>query len=95
MPGYYRRILSPVSCFDVQGCYVFSSYTFFPLVMSYFHQRMDEVCYQTGGEHQILARQPIEVLTVATALKVAGPVIVRSVRRLVTGSFSTPVLPSN
>ncbi len=34
-----------------------------------------EIRYQTGGEHQILARQPIEVVTVATALKVAGPVI--------------------
>jgi hypothetical protein len=33
-----------------------------------------EIRYQTGGEHQILARQPLEVLTVATALKVAGPV---------------------
>lgn len=34
-----------------------------------------EIRYQTGGEHQVLARQPIEVVTVATALKVAGPVI--------------------
>jgi hypothetical protein len=38
-----------------------------------------EIRYQTGGEHQILARQPLEVLTVATALKVAGPVSLEGV----------------
>jgi hypothetical protein len=33
-----------------------------------------EIRYQTGREHLVLARQPVEVVTVASQLKVAGPV---------------------